>query len=60
MLREASLGLAGVVILAYGIDYLFSRFDDPQEPRRVTPRLPVIGHMLGILRYGFNYYNITR
>jgi hypothetical protein len=61
MLREASLvGLAAVVILVYGIDFLFSHFDDPREPRRVTPKVPVIGHFLGLLRYGWDYYSLTR
>ncbi|KAI0124120.1 cytochrome P450 [Xylariales sp. AK1849] len=61
MLYEASLVLlAGVVILAYGVDFIFSQFDDPREPRRVTPKVPVpvIGHILGVFRYGFNYYNL--
>ena len=61
MLREASLvGLAAVVILAYGIDFLFSYLDDPREPRRVTPKVPVIGHFLGLLRYGWDYYSLIR
>ncbi|KAH8660631.1 cytochrome P450 [Xylariales sp. PMI_506] len=59
MLFEAALGLTVVIILAYGVDYIFSRFDDPQEPRRVGSTLPVIGHLIGILRHGFDYYSIT-
>jgi hypothetical protein len=53
---------AGIAILAYGIDFLFGQFDDPREPRRITPKVPVpvIGHILGVLRYGFNYYNLLR
>lgn len=60
MLREISLVLAGAAILAYAIEFLFSHFDDPREPRRVAPKLPVIGHVLGFLRNGFNYYEETR
>ncbi|RDL36335.1 Uncharacterized protein BP5553_05687 [Venustampulla echinocandica] len=59
MLREASLGLAGVVIIAYVIEFLVSHLDDPREPRRVPPRIPVIGHILGFLRHGFDYYNLA-
>jgi hypothetical protein len=60
MLREASLVLAGIVILAYGIEFLFSHFDDLREPRRLTPTIPIFGHVLGFIRYGFDYYVITR
>ncbi|KAK4185839.1 cytochrome P450 [Podospora australis] len=54
------LGTAGIAVLAYGIDFLYSYFDDPREPRRITPKIPVpvVGHVLGLLYYGFNYYNI--
>lgn len=58
MLREASLGLAVVVILAYGIEFLFAHFDDPREPRRLTPTIPIIGHAIGFMRHGFDYYLI--
>ncbi|KAF7531986.1 hypothetical protein G7054_g8369 [Neopestalotiopsis clavispora] len=52
--------VAGIAILAYGVDFVFGQFDDPGEPRRITPKIPVpiIGHILGVLRYGFNYYNL--
>lgn len=53
---------AGILILAYGVDFLFGQFDDPREPYRITPKIPVpiIGHILGVLRYGFNYYSLLR
>ena len=60
MLHEVSLVLAGVVILAYGLEFLFRHLDDPREPRRVTPTVPVIGHIVGFLRGGFDYYGTTR
>jgi hypothetical protein len=60
MLREAALVLTGIVILAYSIDFLFTCFDDPREPRRLTPTIPIFGHVLGFIRYGFDYYVITR
>ncbi|KAI5468182.1 cytochrome p450 monooxygenase [Mariannaea sp. PMI_226] len=59
MLREISLVLAGVVILAYSIEFLFIWFDDPREPRRIAPRIPIIGHLIGFLQDGFDYYNFT-
>jgi hypothetical protein len=60
MIREVLFSLGGVVLLAYGIDFLFGYFDDPREPRRVNPTIPVIGHILGIMYYGFDYYDVTR
>ncbi|KAI1333956.1 cytochrome P450 [Xylariaceae sp. FL0016] len=60
MYETPAIILAVVAILAYGIDSLFGHFDDPREPRRIAPliRVPVIGHILGVLRYGFNYYGL--
>ena len=61
MLQEAILvGLASIVILGYGIDRLFGYLDNPQEPRRIHPKFPVIGHFLGLVRYGWDYYGIVR
>jgi len=61
MMYETLLaGLVAVVILAYGIDFLFSYLDDPREPRRVAPKIPVIGHFLGLLRHGWDYYGTIR
>ncbi|KAK8010246.1 Cytochrome P450 [Apiospora arundinis] len=50
----------GVVVFAYGIDFILDQFDDPREPRRIRPKIPVpvVGHILGVLRYGFNYYEL--
>ncbi|KAK8867688.1 cytochrome P450 [Apiospora arundinis] len=50
----------GVVVFAYGIDFILDQFDDPREPRRIRPKIPVpvIGHILGVLRYGFHYYEL--
>ena len=50
----------GIALLAYGVDFLLRRLDDPREPRRITPKIPVpvVGHILGVLRYGFNYYSL--
>ncbi|KAI0124130.1 cytochrome P450 [Xylariales sp. AK1849] len=60
MFREVLLSIVGVIILTYGVEFLFTYFDDPREPRRVSPTipLPIIGHILGFLRHGFNYYDI--
>ena len=60
MLPEVSLVLAGIVILAYIVEWSFGYSDDPREPRRVPPTVPILGHVVGFLRYGFDYYHITR
>lgn len=60
MLREFLIGLAGLVILAIVLDLIFARLDDPREPPRVSPGVPLIGHLIGFLYNGFEYYNILR
>ena len=60
MLQEVSFALAGVIILAYIVEWFFSHSDDPREPRRVSSAIPIFGHVIGFLRYGFDYYHITR
>ncbi|KAK8101939.1 hypothetical protein PG999_012313 [Apiospora kogelbergensis] len=60
MYESLLLILVGVVVIAYGIDFILGQFDDPREPRRIRPkiRVPIIGHILGVLHYGFNYYEV--
>ncbi|KAI1333954.1 cytochrome P450 [Xylariaceae sp. FL0016] len=59
MLQESVAIVIGCVMVAYGIEFLFAYFDDPQEPRRISPPFPVVGHLLGYLYHGFNYLNIV-
>ena len=33
---------------------------DPQEPPLVKAKIPFIGHLLGLLRYGIPYYTRLR
>ncbi|KAI1333963.1 cytochrome P450 [Xylariaceae sp. FL0016] len=58
MLREILLGLTCVVVFAYGLDVIFAYLDDPREPPRVSPTIPIVGHVVGFLYYGFDYYDI--
>ena len=57
MLREALYGLAGFLGLVYCIEWAFRQFDDPREPPYIQPTIPVIGHLLGIFRNGYEYYD---
>ncbi|KAI0903585.1 cytochrome P450 [Ustulina deusta] len=59
MSLEFITGLLGIVLLAYLIDFVCTCRDDPREPRRLRPRLPLIGHILGLLRHGPAYYALT-
>lgn len=45
------------VVLALLIFKSFSKHD-PREPPRVHTTIPVIGHILGILRHGIPYYGM--
>lgn len=61
MLYEAVLvGFNAIFIVGYITDRLFGYLDDPREPRRIHPKIPVIGHFLGLIRYGWDYYGIVR
>ncbi|KAK8110180.1 uncharacterized protein PG998_006637 [Apiospora kogelbergensis] len=60
MIREVIVGVAAVVLLAYGIEFVFAWFDDPREPPRVKPTIPIpiLGHVIGFFQHGFAYYDI--
>lgn len=60
MLREILYGVAGFVLFAYTLEWLFSLFDDPREPKRLQPKIPLLGHLLGMIKYSSGYHGITR
>ncbi|KAI0449782.1 cytochrome P450 [Xylaria acuta] len=59
MLLKLITGLLMVIILAYIVEFTRSCGDDLREPRRLRPRVPLIGHILGLLRHGPSYYTLT-
>ncbi|KAH6893370.1 cytochrome P450 [Thelonectria olida] len=59
MLRETAYGLLGIAVLAYALEWSLSLFDDPREPPRLPSKVPLVGHLLGMLQNGVAYYNIT-
>ncbi|KAI1349205.1 cytochrome P450 [Xylaria sp. FL0043] len=59
MLFKLIIGPLVVVFLAYVAELARSYGDDPREPRRLRPRVPLIGHILGLLRHGPAYYTLT-
>ncbi|RYP81459.1 hypothetical protein DL770_005892 [Monosporascus sp. CRB-9-2] len=59
MLRELLYGVTGLVLLAYTADFFYNVGDDPLEPTRIRSRVPLIGHVLGLMRHGPTYYRKT-
>ena len=63
---DSTFSLTAVPLLAAlaGIGYLFYNFSSPRlfpnEPPLISSSIPYIGHVLGLLRYGTKYYQITR
>lgn len=60
MLYELTFSFLGLLGLAYALEFVLSLKDDSREPRRLSPRIPLIGHVYGIVKYGTVYYNETR
>ncbi|PNS15642.1 hypothetical protein CAC42_4094 [Sphaceloma murrayae] len=59
MIAQVIFTLAGLAVFAHAIQWITSRFDDEREPPRVSPKIPIIGHLLGIVQHGANYYSMT-
>ncbi|KAH7329711.1 cytochrome P450 [Stachybotrys elegans] len=59
MIRELVYGSVAVVLFAYAVEFGFSIGDDPREPPRVRSTIPLIGHVLGILKGGPTHYTKT-
>ncbi|KAI8960547.1 cytochrome P450 [Daldinia sp. FL1419] len=59
MLGELIYSSIGLVLLAYILNYVFSLADDTQEPKRINPKVPLIGHAIGMAKYGPSYFTNT-
>ncbi|OAR00692.1 hypothetical protein LLEC1_07074, partial [Akanthomyces lecanii] len=53
-------GVAATVILAYLLEYLISSRDDAKEPPRLHAKIPLIGHLLGIITSGPSYHSTLK
>ena len=51
------VALASVSLLVF---LYWRRGHDPREPPLISPRIPIIGHALGIIRHGIPYYTKHR
>jgi hypothetical protein len=60
MILKLVISAAGLLVLGFIIDFIFSLGDDPREPPRLRPQIPVIGHVIGLMRHGPSYSKITR
>ena len=59
-LSVLSLIVAIAVSLA-AVAHRFLAFDyDAREPPIIKPKIPYIGHILGIIRYGTKYFEIVK
>jgi len=56
MLQYFAYVVAGLATLCFLFDWLCGLFDDSREPPRAKPRIPIIGHALGFLKLGADYY----
>ena len=45
---------------AYAVEYFCAPRLSPKEPPLLTHPIPYIGHVLGLLRHGTRYYEMTR
>lgn len=60
MLLEVITGLVVLIILAYAAENVLSHADDPLEPRRLPPKVPLIGHIIGLIQSGPSYHSTLR
>lgn len=56
--KAAYLTVLGVLISATLLHKLFSPHNDSREPPLLKPRIPVLGHLIGLLRHQGGYIKI--
>lgn len=60
MLQLVIYAATALAVLAYCIEYLFVLRDHGDEPQRLKSKVPLIGHILGLIRSGPSYHNELR
>jgi hypothetical protein len=50
-------GIGALVAVAYAVEYVLTLRDDPTEPPRLRSKVPLIGHILGIITSGPSYHS---
>lgn len=59
MIREILYVVVGLILLAYAAEAAYSSRDDPREPPRLKPKVPLVGHAIGLVQHGPAYFSIT-
>lgn len=59
MLREIAYAVLGLVLALYAADLALGLGDDAREPPRLRARVPLVGHLLGLMRHGVSYFSET-
>lgn len=54
------LYLAVLVVVLHFLGKVISPKVDQHEPPILKPRLPLIGHILGLMKYEANYFSVLR
>lgn len=52
-----ALGCALLVVTFFALSHVVKPAIDPREPPILEPRLPLVGHIVGLLQYGVDYFS---
>jgi len=50
----------GIIAAIYLLDFLVAPRLDPREPPLIKPKVPLIGHIIGLLWYQYSYHNVVQ
>lgn len=50
-------GACVIVVIFWVLSRLLVHPHNPKEPPLIPPMIPIIGHVIGLLCYGTNYYS---
>jgi hypothetical protein len=53
-------GAFAMLFFIYGLDSFFCRRRHVNEPQYVRPKIPLIGHLIGLSMHGSRYYAMIR
>jgi hypothetical protein len=54
------IGIAAIVVFVSLLYRYSSPQMDPREPRFVAPGIPLVGHIVGLVRHGVDYFEVIR
>jgi len=59
MISSLTVGLTGLFLLATLAARWLNNRHDPREPPNVNTAIPIIGHLLGMMKHGHRYYLVA-